>query len=94
MVQRSKPPQVPLKGIILVLSIFILVFLLAVRSGKFVEERGNPKLNTIEACGRFCRGECMKAFYDQVRTQLYIEGNQSFCICSCNSTIHSWLVKD
>ncbi|MBS3165122.1 hypothetical protein J4439_06855 [Candidatus Woesearchaeota archaeon] len=77
-------------GVFLLLSLLGFVLLLALRSNRSVEER-SPSLGTLESCGAYCRSLCFRSLYDQVRAEIFVEGNRTKCVCQCRNSLHEMI---
>lgn len=81
-------------ALVIILFIVLALLILALRQGIEIEEIDNPSLATIDTCGGFCRGRCISSLYDKMRAELFMEMNSTYCVCTCNSTLHAWVARD
>ncbi len=79
-------------AIVLVMVLALLV--LTLREGIEIEEIDDPSLATIDTCGAFCKGQCVSSLYDKMRAELFVEDSHTYCVCTCNSTLHTWVVGE
>lgn len=91
---KEEKPAGSIIALVIVFFIVLALLVLALRQGIEIEEIDNPSLTTIDTCGSFCRGRCISSLYDKMRAELFMETNNTYCVCTCNSTLHAWVAGD
>lgn len=92
--RKEEKPTGSVIALAIILFIVLALLVLSLRQGIEIEEIDNPSLATIDTCGSFCRGQCVSSLYDKMRAELFIEDSHSYCVCTCNSTIHVWVAGE
>lgn len=91
---KEERPTGSIIALVIVFGMVLGLLVLTLRGGKVIEKVDEPSLSTIDTCGAFCKGQCVSSLYDKMRAELFVEDSHTYCVCTCNSTLHTWVVGE